>query len=257
VKVNETNLHNAALSQLVSPEEKADPAFLATPQYWVPAANVDLPVGLEWCIAFRDIARATDVRTMIAAAIARAGAGNKLPLLLPVDSSLYHQAACTIVGNLNSTVLDFVARAKIHSTSANWYIVEQLPVVPLSRYKEQSFGDKTAGEIIKEAVLELTYTAHDMAPFARDMGYVDERGEVRPPFKWDEDRRLRLRAKLDAIYFHLYGVTNRDDVRYVYSTFPIVERQETEKYGRYLSRDLCLAWMSALAAGDPDAQIEV
>ena len=33
--------------------------------------------------------------------------------------------------------------------------------------------------------------------------------------------RLRLRAKLDAIYFHLYGVTDRDDVRYIYSTFPI------------------------------------
>jgi hypothetical protein len=29
------------------------------------------------------------------------------------------------------------------------------------------------------------------------------------------------------------------------------------KHGRYLSRDLCLAWISALAAGDPDAEIEV
>ena len=82
-------------------------------------------------------------------------------------------------------------------------------------------------------------------------------GQVKPPFKWDEDRRLRLRAKLDAIYFHLYGVTDRDDVRYIYSTFPIVERQEMAKHGRYLSRDLCLAWISALAAGDPDAHIDV
>jgi len=106
-------------------------------------------------------------------------------------------------------------------------------------------------------VLELTYTAHDMAPFACDMGYVDAQGQVKPPFKWDEDLRLRLRAKLDAIYFHLYGVTDRDDVRYIYSTFPIVERQETAKHGRYLSRDLCLAWISALAAGDPDAHVEV
>jgi hypothetical protein len=36
---------------------------------------------------------------------------------------------------------------------------------------------------------------------------------VKPPFVWDEDRRLKLRAKLDAVYFHLYGVTDRDDVR--------------------------------------------
>ena len=95
-----------------------------------------------------------------------------------------------------------------------------------------------------------------MAPFARDMGHVDDNGNVLPPFPWDEDRRLKLRAKLDAVFFHLYGITDRDDVRYVYSTFPIVERQEKAAYGgRYRSCELCLAYMNALAAGDPDAEI--
>ena len=56
-------------------------------------------------------------------------------------------------------------------------------------------------------------------------------------------------------FFHLYGITDRDDIRYIYSTFPIVERQETATYDRYLSRDLCLAYMNALTAGDPDAEI--
>ena len=99
-------------------------------------------------------------------------------------------------------------------------------------------------------------TAHDVAPFARGLGHVDADGAVPPPFPWDEERRLRLRAKLDAVFFHLYGVTDRDDVRYVHSTFPIVERQETAAYGRYRSRDLCLAYMNALAAGEPDAEPE-
>ena len=89
-----------------------------------------------------------------------------------------------------------------------------------------SFGSKTAGGIVCEAVLELTYTAHDMASFARDMGHVDEDGRVLPPFRWDDERRLHLRAKLDALYFHVYGVTDRDDIRYIYSTFPRVERDE-------------------------------
>jgi hypothetical protein len=31
-----------------------------------------------------------------------------------------------------------------------------------------------------------------------------------------------LRAMLDAIYFHLYGITACDDMRYVYSTFHMV-----------------------------------
>jgi hypothetical protein len=89
------------------------------------------------------------------------------------------------------------------------------------------------------------------------MGYVDERGKVKPPFVWDDGRRLKLRAKLDALYFHLYGVTDRDDVRYIYSTFQIVERDEVDAFGRYRSRDLCLAYMNALAACDPDAEIDL
>lgn len=106
-------------------------------------------------------------------------------------------------------------------------------------------------------MLELTYTAHDMAPFALDIGYVDADGRVRLPFAWDEERRQRLRAKLDAVYFHLYGVTDRDEVRYIYSTFPVVEREETAAHGCYRSRDLCLAYISALVAGDPDAEIKL
>ena len=107
------------------------------------------------------------------------------------------------------------------------------------------------------AVLELTYTAHDMASFACDMGHIDDTGGAKPPFCWDEERRLYLRAKLDAVFFHLYGITDRDDIRHIYSTFPIVERQEVDAYGRYRSLDLCLAWMNALAAGDPDAEINL
>jgi hypothetical protein len=35
-----------------------------------------------------------------------------------------------------------------------------------------------------------------------------------------------------------------------------VERQEIEAHGTYRSRDLCLAYMNALAAGNPDAAIK-
>jgi hypothetical protein len=257
VEVNDANLHNAALSGAVTSAQKANPDFAPTPQYWVPLKKVEFPAEIDWAIAFRDIARATDVRTMICAASPRAGFGNKLPILFPTDIKQYRAAAAAMIGNLNAVVFDYVARSKIHSTSVNWYLVEQLPVVPLDRYDSIRFGKKTAGEIVREAVLELTYTAHDMAPFARDMGYVDKSGKEKPPFIWDDDRRQKLRAKLDAVYFHLYGVTDRDDVRYIYSTFPIVKREEMQAFHRFRSRDLCLAWMNALAAGDPDADIDL
>ena len=255
VEVNAENLHNVALSGDIGADQKADPAFVPTPQYWVPSAEVSFPDGHDWTIAFRDIARATDARTMITAAVPFVGLGNTAPAIFVERSEENQSSAAVLLANLGATVLDFVARQKAQSTHLNWFIVEQLPVVPPDRYENVRFGPKSAGEIVREAVLELTYTAHDMAPFARDMGHVDAAGDVLPPFVWDEERRLFLRAKLDAVFFHLYGVTDRDDVRYVYSTFPILEREETAAYGTHRSCDLCLDWMNALAAGDPDAEI--
>jgi hypothetical protein len=230
---------------------------------------VDFPDGIDWAIAFRDIARATDVRTMIAAAVPRVGLGNTAPVLIPEDGDACRSGIHLLLGNLGSIVLDFVTRQKAQSTHLNWYIVEQLPVIPLDHYGTIKFGTKSAAEIVGDAVLELTYTAHDMAPFARDMGYLDDGGNVKPPFIWDEDRRRHLRARLDAVFFHLYGVVDlhspdpdrtaqgRDDVRYIFSTFPIVERQDMAAHGSYRSRDLCLAYMNALAAGEPDAEVRI
>ena len=190
---------------------------------------------------------------MIAALIPSSGVGNTLPIVS--SDGMGDLDLAILLANFNSVPFDYVARQKIQGQHLNWFIVEQLPVVPADRYEAIRFGPKTAGEVVREAVLELTYTARDMAPFARDMGHVDETGALRTPYPWDEDRRRHLRAKLDAVFFHLYGVTDRDDVCYVFSTFPIVERQETDAFGRYQSRDLCLAYMNALAAGDPDATV--
>ncbi len=255
VKINPESLHNPALSRNIRLTQKADPDFVPTPQYWIPADKVVFPNGLEWVIAFRDIARPTDVRTMIAAAVPFVGLGNTIPILTGDHLNTYRQLTPCLIANFNSILFDYVVRQKVHGTHLNWYIVEQLPVIPSDLYETANFGPKTAKEIIRDAVLELTYTSHDMAPFARDMDYVDGNGEVEPPFLWDEERRLQLRAKLDAVFFHLYGVTDRNDVRYVFSTFPIMEAQEIKTYGTYRSRELCLAHINALASGDSDPGI--
>ena len=89
-----------------------------------------------------------------------------------------------------------------------------------------------------------------MIPFARDMGYDG------PPFIWDEEERRHLRARLDALYFHLYGLS-REDAEYVLSTFPIVQREDEKQFGKYRTRDLILAYMSALQAGDTETKVAV
>ena len=99
-------------------------------------------------------------------------------------------------------------------------------------------------------VLRLSYTAHDLAPFARDLGYDGA------PFKWDEEDRHHRLARLDALFFHLYGLS-RDDAAYILDTFPIVREQDIKAHGRYLTKDLILAYMNAVAAGDFTTVVQV
>ena len=253
--VNPENQHRPAQPKPAILEQHQDPDWLPNPQYWVPASECGWTAGSNWILGFKEITAPTNARTFIAALLPPVGFGNKVPILKP-DASW--RAEWLLAANLNSTILNYVARQKVQGQTLNLFIVEQLPVVPPDRYETIRFGLKSAGEIVREAVLELTYTSHDMAPFARDMGYIDEAGEVRPPFPWDMARRLQLRAKLDAVFFYLYGVTNRDDIRYIYSTFPIVEREEMAAHGGvYRSCKLCLAYMNALASGNPDAQVQL
>ncbi len=245
VTVNPENTHNPYLSEPVEEWQHADPDFLPQTEYWVPASEVEsnLPVRLGYALGFRDIARPTDVRTMIASIVPWAGYGNKLPLLRVDDASpAYH-----LVANLNSICFDYVTRQKIQGTTMNLFILEQLPVIAPDDYNRR-FGDETARDLVRRHVLRLTYTAHDMEPFARDLGHLG------PPFKWDEEERRHLRARLDALYFHLYGL-NRDDAAYVLDTFPIVRRQDEARFGSYRTRELILAYMNALAAGDTGTKV--
>lgn len=255
IVINPDNQHRPAQPESSTTAQKSDPNWLPDPQFWVRDADCHSDRRSGWVLGFKEITAPTNVRTFIAALFPSVGFGNKVPVLVPTSDE---RSEWLLAANMNATPFDYVTRQKVQGQTLNLFIVEQLPVVLPQRFNEARFGAKTANKIIGEAVLELTYTAHDMAPFARDMGYVDKNGQVKPPFIWNEERRLKLRAKLDAVFFHLYGITDRDDVRYIYSTFPIVERQEAEAYGgRYRSRDLCLAYMSALAAGQPDAEVQL
>ena len=255
VVVNLENQHRPAQPEPATLEQRRNADWLPDPQFWVLQSEASFPT-VPYLLAFKDVTAPTNIRSMIAALIPSSGVGNTLPII----STEGHAAvdAALLLANFNTVPFDYVARQKIQGQHLNWYIVEQLPVVPPDRYEATRFGPKTASEIVREAVLELTYTAHDMAPFARDMGYINNAGRVKPPFTWNEARRLHLRAKLDAVFFYLYGVTNRDDIRYIYSTFPIVERKEKATYGgAYRSRELCLAYMNALAGGNPDAEVQL
>ena len=82
-------------------------------------------------------------------------------------------------------------------------------------------------------VLELSFTAWDLAPFARDCGYDG------PPFRWDDARRFLLRSELDAAFFHIYGI-DRDDAAYILDAFPVVRNNDEAAHGEYRTKRVIL-----------------
>jgi hypothetical protein len=91
-------------------------------------------------------------------------------------------------------------------------------------------------------VLELSYTAWDLEPYARDLG------DYGPPFRWDDGRRAQLRAELDAAYLHLYGLT-RDEAEHVIDSFFVLRKIEERTFGEFRTRRLVLAVYDAMATG--------
>ena len=222
-------------------EEKSDPNSKPQPRYWVDKQEVENKLGdkwnKDWLLAFRDITNSTNERTFISSILPKTAISNKAPLLL-FRSNDTKLSAC-FYASLNSLVFDFVARQKVGGTSLNFFIVKQLPVIPPETYTEEDI------KFISPRVLELVYTAWDMQPFAKDMGYDGE------PFIWDEQRRAILRAELDAYYAKLYGLT-RDELRYILDpadvygedfpseTFRVLKNKEINKYEEYRKQRLVL-----------------
>ena len=234
----------------VSLTEHADPKFAPTPQFWVPLSDVAarFPSSAQWVIGFRNVGRATDGQTVIATVVPRAAFGNSIPLLL-ADSSFTAMDACCLAANLSVAPLQYVSQTKVHGPNINWYILEQLPVVAPADY-DRTFGGKTARELVRDHVLQLSYTAHDLAPFARDLGYEGE------PYIWNPAERRQLRARLDALYFHLYGL-DEDAASYILDQFPVLEKNERKADNRYLTKELVIGHYRALAAGDTTAEIRL
>ena len=245
----EDNLFRPGQPDKTLDEEYRDPNFSPRPRYWISQQASTVTQSLHYFLAFKEITASTNVRTMIAAIVPQVGCLDTLPVLLPLDNRFDASSMACVLANLNSFCFDYIARQKVPSTHIKLYILEQLPVIAPADY-DRSFGDKTARDLVRDHVLRLTYTAHDMAPFARDLGYDG------PPFVWNEEDRRHLRARLDALYFHLYGLT-KEDAEYVLSTFPIVRKEDKAAFGHYRTRDLILAYMNALSAGDTETQVAV
>lgn len=194
----------------------------AEPRYWIDEKEgrkavlgkkgIDSGQKLDYQsyrLGFRDVASSTNERTMIAAIIPpKIFVGNTLIVsyqLIKLDELLF--TICL----LNSFVCDFVIRQKVTAHCNMFYIYQ----TPLPRLTE---GDRNFTEIVQRAA-KLICTAPEFDELAQEVGLDSHKNGIT-----DETQRAQLRAELDGIIAHLYGLTE-EEFKYILTTFPIVPEE--------------------------------
>ena len=163
-------------------------------------------------LGFRDIARNTDTRTMISAMIPPAFHGNKLPTVKVFDEAgerLINSASQLFLCAIwNSFVIDWMLRQKV-TTTLNFFYLYQLPI--------PRFGSKdTAFVPIVTRAARLVCTTPEFDDLAKKVGLESHQDGATDPAE-----RARLRAELDGLIAHLYGLTE-EEFAYILTTFPLV-----------------------------------
>ncbi len=169
----------------------ADPAWL--PKYLLPSEAYERSVKSVRSLkaGFRDIARATDERTAIAAVLPDFPCGNKVPLLTcAVESDVLPLTAV-----FNSFVFDWIQRSRQNSASLNYFILEENCLPPPVHCR-----------ILTPLARRLSLAGPAMAPIAvRHSNATEHHWRAVTPHE-----RLRFRCMLDAIVTALYGLDCSD-----------------------------------------------
>ena len=277
-----------AQPEYLTPFEHQSPNVFASPLYWVKKKDVELSKPKfwtkTWTPGWRRISATTNERTYLQTIFPDAGFGDSLFLMFFNSKD---QNLSVMLGSLTSIVFDFTVRQKMGGLNLSFYLIAQLPVQASTIFAKKNTHlfetkQKTIGSWLVKRLLELTYTAWDLEPFAQDCNYNG------PPFKWNEDRRFQIRCELDAAFFHLYlpstkegnwkpslisegnvkdetenefnslkqaFPTPRHAVEHILESFSIVKRKDVDAYGEYRTKRVILeiydAMQNAMVTGKP------
>jgi hypothetical protein len=221
--------------------------------------------SVNYWVGYRNITNTTNERTTVACIYPRYTSDYSMRLIF--GTHVKGILAASLICILNSFVFDYVARQSVGGTNFSDYIMKQLPVLtPEQLTSVVPYLATSIHTFILPRVLDLTYTAWDLRPFAHDCGYDG------PPFRWDEERRMAMRSELDALMMHLYlpstadgqwardshesdadyaalttaFATPRAAVLHVLDSFPILKRRDEQLYGTYRTRDQILQVYDAM-----------
>ena len=168
-------------------------------------------------IAIRKISASTNERTLVTTIIPPyCFTGNSIAVNFPLknDEFFYNQLKISnselliVVSLLNSFVLDYTIRSRV-TTNLNTFYLYQLPLPRLTE-KDAYFQE------IVERAAKLICTTPEYDELAREVGLGSHENGVT-----EEIARGKIRAELDGIVAHLYGLTEAE-FSHILSTFPIV-----------------------------------
>ncbi len=163
----------------------------------------------------RSIGRPTDSRTLIVGPIPRnVFCGNSI-LVLNRDQSaprpFSDAEVCLVQGMLNSMSIDYYIRQMV-SANLNMFFIYQLPVPRLA-------GKDAAFRPIVERAARLICTTPEFDDLAKEI--FGGRTTARTVGATEPVERAKLRAELDGLVAHLYGLTE-EEFAYILTTFPLV-----------------------------------
>lgn len=168
-------------------------------------------------LAIRKIASNTNERTLISTIIPPYGfAGNSLTVNFPFcadpmrynDLDISNPDLIVLTVILNNFVTDYTLRSRM-TTNLNLFYLYQLPVPHISSENEMFFKILHRGA-------RLICTTPEFDDLAKDAGLVSHKQGITDP-----SERARLRAELDGLVAHLYGLTE-NEFAHVLNTFPLV-----------------------------------
>lgn len=282
IEINPDNFQRTAVQKFSTYQELENANFVTIPEFWVSEETVRKFSGeniIKWYVGYKRTTTAVSERTLEMSVIPFAAVGDKIPIITFGETK--KNLVPLLIGNLNSLILDFIAKQKTGYVNLAQFVFEQFPIISPSLYSNSEML------LIIPFVIELIYTSWDIKSFSDDVwkeadddlkaaitkqweenkevtgGHewtppewceIDEAGCPLPPFKWDESRRALLKAELDAIYAKLYGLTT-EELRYILDpqdvygpdfpgeTFRVLKEKEIRLYGEYRTRRLVLeAW---------------
>jgi len=163
-------------------------------------------------LGFRDVARNTDARTAIMTMLPpNLFCNHPLPYVVvttPPSREYDYRSGLLFCAIVNSLVVDYILRQRV-TAHLTFFLLNQLPVPRIPK-SHPSY----AGIVRRSAELICTTTEFD--DLARVVGIKSHRQGVTDPAK-----RAQLRAELDGLVAHLYGLTEAE-FAHVLSTFPLV-----------------------------------